>query len=145
MDWKREAKDKLRNYSARRTALENIPEEIRRLEARATGIRSASADGTPVRGGGNGREDMLLSNIAERDELHLQLKNAQKWVENVDRAMTTLTAEERLVLERLYIYPAMGNVDRLCGELGIEKSAVYERRDKALRRFTLAYYGAVES
>ena len=48
------------------------------------------------------------------------------------------------MLLRFYMHPERGNVERLCGELGLEKSAVYDRREKALRRFTLALYGGSE-
>lgn len=50
MDWKREAIDKLKNYEARRAALENIPGEIKRLESACSGIRSATAGGVHIAG-----------------------------------------------------------------------------------------------
>lgn len=42
MNWKREAIDKLRNYEARKQALVNIQQEIKRLEAEYSGIRAAA-------------------------------------------------------------------------------------------------------
>lgn len=145
MNWKREAVDKLRNYEAHKQALENLPKEIKRLEGTFTGIRSASTEGTHVSGGGGTREDVMLSNIVHRDELKRRLKEARLWVTQVDKALTVLDDEERLVLERFYIHSAKGNVDVLCEQLHIERSAVYDRRDKALRRFTIALYGATET
>lgn len=56
-----------------------------------------------------------------------------------------LSQEERLLLDRFYIHPSKGNVDRLCEELGLERTAVYSRKDKALRHFTLCLYGMVEA
>lgn len=144
MDWKREAIDKLRCYAARKNALVSIPQEIRKLEDAFAGIRSATTDGTPVHGGGSSREDMLLSNIAHRDELERSLRQAKGTVAIVERGLSVLDAEERLVLDRFYIHPARGNADRLCEELGIEKASVYRRKESALRRFTIALYGAVE-
>lgn len=144
MDWKREAIDKLRCYAARKNALVSIPQEIRELEDAFAGIRSAATDGTPVHGGGSSREDMLLSNIAHRDELERSLRQAKGTVAIVERGLSVLDAEERLVLDRFYIHPARGNADRLCEELGIEKASVYRRKESALRRFTIALYGAVE-
>lgn len=141
MDWQREAEDKLRKYAARKNSLTNIAEELRALQARATGIRSATLDGTPVRCGGNGRENYLLSNLVRREELENNLQEAEIWVEGVDRALAVLTDEERLVLDRFYIHPGRGNVERLCEELCVEKSSVYRRRDRAIRNFTFAYYG----
>ena len=141
MNWKAEAKEKLRRYDAMRLATVNIPEEMERLEIDAQGIRAARTDGTPVKGGGNRREEALLNNIVHRQELAWTLQQAQNWLKTTDRALTALNNEEKLILHRLYIYPERGNLERLCGELGMESSSVYRRRDKALRHFTLAYYG----
>ena len=145
MNWKREAIDKLKNYEAHREALENIPKEIKRLESAYAGIRSATTDGTPISGGGNTREDSMLSNIVHRDELKRRLKEARLWVAQVDKALAVLDDEERLVLDRFYIHRAKGNVGELCERLHVEQSTVYDRRDKALRHFTLALYGVTET
>lgn len=145
MNWKREAIDKLKNYEAHREALENIPKEIRRLESSFAGIRSATTDGTPVSGGGNTREDAMLSNIVHRDELKRRLKEARLWVAQVDKALSVLDDEERLVLDRFYIHRAKGNVGELCERLNVEQATVYRKRDSALRRFTIALYGVTET
>ncbi len=143
MNWKYEAMERLRQYEAKKRALKSIPEEITRLETAMASIRSATADG-PVKGGGSGREDMLLSNIVHREELGRALEQARIWVRLVDAGLELLSPEERLILDRFYINPAKGNVDRLCGELGVEKSQVYSKKDAALRRFTISLYGGVE-
>lgn len=145
MNWKFEAIEKLKEYTARKNALESIPEEIKRLEEDMQRIRAASTDATPVQGGGSAREDMLLTNIVHREELQRRLSDAQRWVDIVDGGLAVLSDEDRLVLDRFYIHPMRGNVDRLCDDLAIEKAAVYKRKEKALRRFTVALYGAAES
>lgn len=63
----------------------------------------------------------------------------------MDGGLAVLDGEERLVLERFYIHRAKGNVERLCDELHLEKSRVYELKDKALRHFTIALYGLTET
>ncbi|MCI9187214.1 MAG: hypothetical protein HFF33_07665 [Oscillospiraceae bacterium] len=145
MNWKREAIDKLKNYEAHRQALENIPREIKRLESAYTGLRSASTENAPVSGGGGTREDCVLSNIVLRDELKRRLKEARLWTAQVDKALAVLGEEETLVLDRFCIHRAKGAVEALCESLSLEKSAVYDRRDKALRHFTLALYGVTET
>lgn len=145
MNWKFEAIEKLKEYTARKNAITSIPEEIKRLEEDANRIRAASTDATPVQGGGSAREDMLLSNIVHREELQRRLSDALRWIDIVDAGLAVLSDEDRLVLDRFYIHPMRGNVDRLCDELAVEKAAVYKRKEKALRRFTVALYGAVES
>lgn len=145
MNWKREAADRLRGYEAQKQALESIPMELRRLESACTGLRSAAADRAPVSGGGEGREDALLSNIVHRDELKRRLKEARLWVAQVDKALSVLDDEERLVLDRFYIHRTKDSVGELCDRLNLEKTAVYDRREKALRHFTIALYGITES
>ena len=144
MNWKYEAMEKLKSYNAKKQALRSIPEEIARLESEMQSIRSATSDGTPVSGGGSGREDRYLSNIVHREELSRSLEQAKVWVSLVDAGLAILSQEERLVLDRFYINPARGNVDRLCMELGIEKSQVYARKDSALHHFTIGLYGCTE-
>lgn len=144
MNWKFEAIEKLKQYEAKKKALQSIPEEIRRLESAMRSIRGATSDGTPVQGGGSGREDMILSNIVHREELERSLEQAKIWVGLVDAGLEILSAEERQILDRFYIHPARGNVDRLCEELGVEKSQVYARKDSALHHFTISLYGCSE-
>lgn len=141
MNWKEEATQKLRQYDAMRLAVQNLPEELKRLEQAACAIRSARTDGTPVKGGTNRREDMLLSNLVCREELSNALDQAKIWVSTTDRALGALTPEEKLVLHRLYIYPERNALDRLCRELDLEQSSIYRKRDQALHRFTMALYG----
>ncbi len=141
MNWKAEAKEKLQRYDAMRLATINIPEEIQRLEIDAKSIRSARSDGTAVSGGGNKREEAMLNNIIHRQELAWTLQQAQSWLKTTDRALMALSNEEKLILHRLYIYPERGAIERLSSELGMDASSVYRRRDRALRHFTLAYYG----
>ena len=144
MNWKFEAIEKLKQYEAKKQSLTSIPEEIARLESAMQSIRSATADGTPVKGGGSGREDMMLSNIVHREELERSLEQAKMWVALVDAGLEILRDEERLILDRFYIHPERGNVDRLCGELGVEKSQVYARKDSALDHFTISLYACSE-
>ena len=144
--WKYRAIDKLKDYTAQKASLENIPEEISRLESEAYSIKSATADGTPVKGGGSGREDRLLSNIARRGELDLMLDRAKKSVSIVERALNVLNQEERHILDVMYIYREKGYVSRLTDEYNLaEESSLYKKANKALIHFTIAMYGSTES
>ena len=87
----------------------------------------------------------MLAMILDRDELKRLLKEARLWVFMVDKALAVLDDEEQLVLDRFYIHRTKGAVEALCESLNLEKSAVYDRRDRALRHFTLALYGITET
>ncbi len=145
MDWKHETIEKLKEYTVRKNAVVSIPEEITRLEEAVYGLRAVSADVVSGSGGENTQEDKLLSNIVHRQELERRFADTQIWLATMDRALDLLDREDRLILERFYIHPAKGNVDRLCEELAIEKAGIYKRKDKALRRLTIAIYGITES
>lgn len=143
MDWRKEAAEELREYEAKKTALHSLPEDIAQLKAGAYGLGGAS-NSVPVKGGGSTWEGKQIDRIVRHEKLETSLRHVTEWVEKVETGLAILDAEERLVLDRFFIHPAKGNVDRLCGELGLEKSAVYNRRDTALRKYTLARYGCTE-
>ena len=145
MNWKNEAMDKLRRYPTMRQALVNLPEEIERLEEEAQSIRSVPIDVTPVKSGGTRREEALINNMVQRQELSWSLQQVKHWLYVFERGLKALTDEEQLVLRRLYLYPEQGSLNRLCTELGVEQSTVYRRRDEALQKFTIALYGFAET
>lgn len=146
MDWKQFAIDKLGDYNARKQALISIPLLIAEIDASISEVRSARTDRVCVtETAKNVHEDKLLNCIAKKTELQHNLSRAKKWIQCMDRALEQLQPEERRILELLFIYPAKNNVDRLCDELCVEKSRVYDKRNKALRRFTIILYGYVES
>jgi hypothetical protein len=144
MNWKNEAMDRLRQYDAMRLATMNIPQEIKRLEADSVALRGVRTDHTAVLSGNSRREEAILDNMMSRQELRWRLEQAESWLSCTDRALDALSGEEKLVLQRFYISPEKGSVERLCSELGLESSSVYRKRDKALRHFTVALYGSVE-
>lgn len=143
MNWKNESCDELREYEAKRVALESIPADLAQIKSNMTRIGGSSCS-VPVKGGGSSWEDRQINLIAKRDKLETSLTYVTDWVKKVERGLSVLSDEERMILDRFFIHPAKGNVDRLCGELNLEKTAVYERKDAALRKYTLARYGCTE-
>lgn len=145
MNWKHEAVEKLKVYGAKQVGIFNIADEIREASYRSKSIRSSTVDGTPVKGGGSGREEMLLNNMMLQDELKENLQATQRWVKRVERGLAVLSSEERTILERFYISAEKGAAYRLAEELRIDVKTVYHRKDQALQRFTFAMYGRAES
>lgn len=137
------AENDLRNYTANKTAIVNLREQIKSLEDEARQIRSATTDATPVQGGGSTREERMLSNIHMRDKLAGALKSAESDVARVERAIALLDDEERLILNRFYINRHKDYLDRLMEELTLERTAVYQRKDAAFRHFRRAMYPTV--
>lgn len=143
--WKFKAIDKLKDYMAQKVSTQNLREEIARLESESNSIKSATADGTPVKGGGSGREDRLLSNIVRREEHKAMLRRATLAVKMVERGLSVLSEDERHILDEMYIVREKGYVERLMAKYNLqEESSLYKRANKALLHFTLAMYGATE-
>ena len=144
MNWKYESMEELREYEAKRIAAESIPDEIRQLKSDMAKMGGSSCSSVPVKGGGSQWEDKQINLIVKIEKLKTSLGYARDWVAKVERGLSALSDEERMILDRFYINPVRGNVDRLCDELCLEKSSVYDKKDKALRHYTLARYGCVE-
>ena len=134
----------LNELPAKRAALVNIPEKIQILEMRFGAIRAAKTDGDPVSGGTNNREEMLLSNIADRDELQKDLEATRREVALMEGALNMLQRNERLVLTRFYINQERQAADRLADELGYERANIYKIKDKALVNLARILYGQVK-
>lgn len=147
MNWKREAENDLRNYKYARESIENIKERIRITELKMTSIKSATADSTPVMGGGNRYEDMMLDSITEKERLLILLRERKKHCDLIEKGLAALNEREAIAVQRFLIdgigYAAA--VDRLRDELHCEEAQLNRIRNAALYHFTLAMFGITEN
>lgn len=144
-DWKPLAIQRLKAYETRKISLEQIKEQLNALDMQFTAIRAAKTDGEPISGTmSNRREEIMIDNIQKRDELKANYKIAKREIEVTEKGLEALTKEERRILELFYILRPYDHVGQLCEELNLEKTVVYNRKDKALRKFTMACYGVVD-
>lgn len=135
----------LKDLEARRQALDNIPRRIRELEQAYGAVRAARTDGEAVRSSGcSRREEALINNIAMRDKLRRDLEVTCRDVRRMDSALSSLPEDERQVLQRFYVCRTRDYIDRLCEELGYERSQIYKIKDNALLDLTLRLYGVAE-
>lgn len=145
MNWREEALEKLRGYERMRAAERNLKLELRRLKLEQSNIAAARTDAVAVRQSGSRNEDRLLGNLQRCQELEAALERTRCWIHATDGAMAVLEKEEQLILRWMYVQRGCGTIPRLCSQLGVEKSSVYRKRDKALGKFTTALFGATES
>ena len=129
------------DYPERKAQLETLPERIATERARQTAIRSASSESMMIRGGGNVRQERDITCIVEIDRLKAELAVARREVGVIDKILGTLTETERRCVELMDLNRQKGAVDRLCSELGYEKSAVYDAYNTALDRIAKLYWG----
>lgn len=142
MDWKTEAIFKLQNYNAKKMSLQVTAAEIDRLTmqiARKYKVARNQHAGitTPA-------DIAPLDDIVHREELQFVHDDTRRWIEVVDKALQALSDDERLILDRFYIERNEESVGQLCDELCLERSRVYQLKDKAIRHFTLVLYGVIK-
>lgn len=144
MKWTDCAISDLKKYRAMNESLTNIPERIRMLEIRFKSVKSGSSDSTPVQGGGSRSEDAMLDNIVERERLKLVYHADRRLVRLIERGLSKLSEEERLVIDLFYIDRPRDHLDELTKRLGYEKTQIYRIKDAALYKFTVTMYGITE-
>jgi len=146
MNWKDEAVDKLKQYSAKKQALSAIPMMMAEVESALVSIRGTKTGGISVKSSKtNGQENLLLNGIAQKEELKRNLESAKCWVSLVDQGLSVLTREERKILDRFYIIGERRAAEDLAVEYAADTKTIYKWKDKALRKFTIALYGYTES
>ncbi len=136
--------ERLRNYGLRKKSLDFTKRELERINAEMTRIQSATKDGTPVSGGTNHREDRLVNLIMAKVEVEAVRKETSSWLYNMDKALSELDADERHILDVVYVSPVNNAIDQLSREFGVDKSTVHRKKERALRNLTLMFYGIVE-
>lgn len=141
MNWKEEAAQRLGDYRYMRNAQGSIHREIKRLEKEAAALKSLNLDVVCTPNAPGRKEDRLLNNLVRRQQLEDSLEQVELWIDATDTALDCLKAEERQVLDRIYIHGDWGSATELAADLGLERSSLYRRRDDALRKFTVALYG----
>lgn len=146
IEWKYTAREKLRDYVGQQNAVRNLPKELESLQSKLDSLKSMDLESDRVMGSGATREDLILSNLVHQEEVKRMLSRAQIAVRLVDDALEVLDAEELRILDIMHIHPSKGKIERIKEEFCLEETkSVYRRVDKALRKFTVAYYGLTES
>jgi FixJ family two-component response regulator len=80
------------------------------------------------------RRDEVVAALRQAQKDRKEISRLQARLAAFEKAWRSLTREEQEILHRTVVDHRKGQVEWLCGELGIEKSAVYRRRDKALQK-----------
>lgn len=144
MNWQKSAIEDLRKHEAQVKSLENIRLRIAALASSFEAIKCGLSDSTPVQGGASRGEERMINNIAERKRLEHTYRATKRLVELVEKGLDGLAPEERRVLELMFIHRERGAVDRLMEEMHLEKTRVYEIKDRALYKFTTSMYGLID-
>ncbi len=136
MDWKKESINQLRDYEARKDALENLRERCQNLDQELKALRRSEQ---------SKEDERILSVMTERKQLMHNYWITKRMVELTQRGLESLDGEERAVLEGFYVHRGERYADDLMEQLCVERTKLYNLKDQALRRFTMTMYGMTES
>lgn len=130
---------KLRYYERR---IAEIPDEIAEEQARLTSIKSSTTGSTPVQGGGNKREEWLVSALDRIDRQKADLSYFEGKVRLTYRALDMLDPDDKRILIVFYVDKLKRGADVLMDELDIDVRTVWRRRAGALEVYCTARYAS---
>lgn len=133
--------DDLRKLDRCRFACSQLAEELETAEAEFTAIKATNYDKQPGGSGDNAQEEKMLTAIARKDELAANLAYNRRKVDDMERLLSILNAEEREVLERLYIRHEIGAAESLAEEFCCDIRTVYRIKNAALLHMAQARHG----
>lgn len=133
--------DLLRDYDAQKAAIISMTERLAAINSSMYSVKAVATDSEPVHGGGNKQEERLAALMDEKSELRRRIAYVKSCVRSVERGLSSLSEDERLVLRRFYVSRPRNHVEILCEELNVEKATVYRIAEKALVKFALSQYG----
>jgi len=142
MNWKEESENELRDYGRKQLALTNIPKFLDHIKYELCLIEKNVTNLEYCRNAKNMWDDLFIESIVKKSELERNLLLTKGRVDLVERGLNGVTADERKILRLFYIERPDDCVQKLCDEFSCKKSSIYNCKDIALRKFTIAMYGA---
>ena len=134
--------EELDQYSLLVAAVENCKNRIVEIEEKLlqikTGMREVVVKASTT------YEDKLCHYLDVKQEQILLLTSLNARIARFERAMHALPPEEQKILQLCYI-SKKGNMEDIAWELGMEKSCVYKKKNRALQHFQKALFGTDEN
>lgn len=128
------------------TALRSIEEQICFLEDELTACRTTSYDS--IRSGNRGtnaEEDRRLAILSRLDDLRSRYRAFHEQMEQIERGYSILTPYQRDLLDTFFVSGEKYCAEKLCERHFKERSQIYRDRKKAIKRFSLAVFGNMET
>ena len=102
MNWKQEATDRLRQLDRLRHSVRSMGQEVKLLREEMGALQGVDTARVAVRGGG-WNDDALVGTLVKLGEMEGVLGRTKCRIREVESALDTLDAEDRLLLEEMYI------------------------------------------
>ncbi len=135
MDWKACAADDLRRYRYLKIGILNSREKLAAMEKKAKLSRAN------IKTSLLSSDDNDLDTLIEYERLKQNMKMSELLAKLIERGLSSLSEEEKTVLDKCFINGGKRNLTSLTQTLGYEQRSLYRLRDRALKKFTLSMYG----
>lgn len=140
MNYKKWLIEDLQNLERWRFSILQQTEELTTIEAEMTAIKATDYDKIP--GGGDVQKDRLLTAVAKKDELTANLELTRRKVNDLERLLSELPDDERLIIDRMFVHREKYAAENLGAELGYEAAHIYRLKNQALVHLATARHGA---
>lgn len=141
MNYKKWIIEDLQNLERNEFAIVQIKSELETLEAEFTAIKATSYDKMPKASGTNTQEDKMLTAIAKKIELEANLKATMLHVDDMRRVINALPADEKLIVERMFVHREKYAADNLAADLCYDTSQIYRLKNNALMHIAQMRHG----
>ncbi len=141
MDYIREAIEQLEHYNELVLSLANMRDQLEALKLERYGIKAQIITREPKGSGKSEPDDKWVNNIFNRNILVRNIEATSKKINCIDKALSVLNNDERLVLKRMFITGNHNAIEDICRELSLSQSQIYRIKGQAIRRFARAMYG----
>ncbi|WP_067783067.1 hypothetical protein [Actinomyces vulturis] len=136
----------MRDFSTMQTIIDTTDDDLKAIAEDIPTVSSPKLDGMP--GGGfnpHGSEDRIMAHLERIDNRQRRYLQAKDYMDWFLPAWAALTDDERWVLETCFLQgedvPAGLAIDQICAQYSVEKSAAYNRKNKALNHLSVLLYG----
>ena len=143
LDKRSAAVSAIKDFDNMQFIIDHTDEDINRIRAEMTGIRSPGYDGMPKSHNPQAGEECLLSSIEKIDLLKERYRQAQEYMDWFLPAWKELPEEDQFVLEAFYRDNEYGcnAADAVSRRLCIERASAYRRKNRAVEKLTIMLYG----
>lgn len=134
----------IKAYDSMNFILLHTDEEILEMKHRMEGVGAQVIDGLPHAHDVHAGEKRVINCIEEIDTLKERYRQALEYMAWFKPAWDQLSDDERYILEAFFMTAEEGGAaETVSEELGVERSSVYNLKNKALNHLSLLLYGKV--
>ena len=144
MNWKRETIQDLKDFKYLQEYVAKYPRLMAELHEDLTSLKGICNKEAVSGGGSSKTEDAWINIIAKKDQIKVNHNVKVLKYKRIKESLDILSEQERITLDYFYIEKRKNHIGELMRRFYIEKSAVYDLKNEALRKLAISMYGSCE-